>query len=85
MDKKYADIALNLPLDSLFTYGIPGYLKGEVEIGKRAIVNFAGKAMTGIVVRFAETPPVKNVKDIKTILDDKRIITDELIKFCQWV
>ncbi len=85
MKNIYANIALNLPLDTLFTYRIPEYLANSAEPGKRVLVIFGNKAMTGIIVDITDRTPLKKVKDIKEILDERRIIPDELIKFCQWV
>ncbi|MBK6507505.1 MAG: hypothetical protein IPG02_18145 [Ignavibacteria bacterium] len=36
----FAEIALDLPLHSLFTYSIPGHLTNEAVEGKRVVVSF---------------------------------------------
>jgi hypothetical protein len=35
MFNKFANIAFNLPVDSLFTYTIPAAIKDEIKIGSR--------------------------------------------------
>jgi primosomal protein N' (replication factor Y) (superfamily II helicase) len=82
---KYANIALNFPIDTLFTYSIPSHLKNSAEPGKRALISFGKKTVTGVIMQITDIAPVKNVKSIKSILDEERIITEELISFCRWV
>jgi len=85
MNNKYVNVALNLPIDSLFTYKVPDFLADSAEAGKRVLVNFGKKAMTGIITEVISESPLKNVREIKTILDEERILSDELLRFCKWI
>lgn len=86
MENKFVNVALNLPLDSLFTYKVPVHLQDAVEAGKRVLVSFGKrKAMTGIIVEVTDFTLLKNIKELKSVLDDHRILTDELIEFCNWL
>lgn len=85
MANQYVNIAINLPLDTLFTYRVPDYLKDSAETGKRVLVNFGKRALTGIIVDVSDHTSLKKVSEIKSILDETRIISDELIRFCRWV
>lgn len=85
MNEIFANIALDLPLDTLFTYKIPDHLREHASPGKRALVNFGGKSLTGIITSLTGISSVKNVKSILSILDEERIIPDELLRFSEWV
>lgn len=85
MKDLYVNIALNVPIDKLFTYKVPDFYADEVEVGKRVLVSFGKKTLTGLILSTTGTTELSYVKSIKSILDDERIISDELIKFCKWV
>ena len=50
MSSTYCEVALPVPLRSLFTYEIPGRLAGSIFVGSRVLVPFRNRAMTGVVV-----------------------------------
>lgn len=81
----YANIALNIPINKLFTYKVPDFYIKSISIGKRVLVPFSHKILTGIVVSFSESTGFENTKDIKTVLDEKAVLTDEMIKFAKWI
>ncbi len=85
MKDLFVNIALNLPLDKLFTYKVPDYYRNTVKNGKRVVVSFGKKILTGIVLEIMNECNLKRVKNIKSFLDDEPIITDELINFCKWM
>jgi primosomal protein N' (replication factor Y) len=82
---RYADIVFNLPLFNAFTYEIPSHLIPSAEAGKRVLVRFGRKDLTGIITNLKDTTDVLNTRYIKDILDDEPIITKELFGFSQWV
>lgn len=81
----YAHVALNIPIDSLFTYKIPEHFAAQISPGVRVIVNFGNKILTGVVIELSDKEPVRKVKDIRDVLDDKPILSEEMISFCKWV
>lgn len=85
MNELFADIALNIPLFSTFTYRISDGFIDKAEIGKRVLVNFRNKTVTGIITGLKSKSEVKKIKEIVAILDEERIFTDELIEFCSWI
>ena len=68
MSSTYCEVALPVPLRSLFTYEIPQRLTGSVTAGSRVLVPFRNRAMTGVVVEASVRRPdparVKNVREI---------------------
>lgn len=82
---RYANIALNIPIDSLFTYEIPEHFSSQVQKGVRVIVNFGNKILTGVVAELTDNTPLKKVRSIRDVLDDRPILSEEMINFCKWV
>ena len=87
MKKAFAEIAVELPLDNTFTYAIPDELAKDVEIGKRALVPFGKRLVTGYIVGFPSSPPsaVKGIKPISDILDPVPIFDEARLKFFRWM
>jgi len=83
--REYANIVLNLPLHQSFTYRIPEYLKDRAEAGKRVVVNFGKRTLTGVIISFSDAVNLKNIKNIKSVLDDDIILEKEIIDFCRWI
>ncbi|MEP7146247.1 MAG: primosomal protein N', partial [bacterium] len=78
-------VALNFPIDTLFTYKLPDQFVESAEAGKRVLVNFGKKSVTGIIIEVTNHTILQNVKDVRSVLDEYRIISFELIEFCKWV
>lgn len=85
MKELFINVALNLPIDSVFTYKVSASYSDSAEPGKRVLINFGNKLMTGIITDVMDFTLQKNVKEIKSVLDERRIISNELMEFCKWV
>jgi primosomal protein N' (replication factor Y) (superfamily II helicase) len=85
MKAQYANIAFNLPVDSLFTYIIPKELHHEITIGSRVLAPFGKRNITGIVIELPDSSDLKNIKSIINALDSEPIISGEMIEFCKWI
>jgi primosomal protein N' (replication factor Y) (superfamily II helicase) len=81
----YVNIALNLPINKLFTYKVPEKYINEIEIGKRAFVPFGKKTLTGIIISIQESSDVRNIKEIKKVIDNESIYTHEMILLSEWI
>ncbi len=89
MSLTYCEVALPVPLRSLFTYAIPERLAGSVFEGSRVLVPFRNRAMTGVVtavsVRRPDPERVKNVKEIVEALDPIPSLPPKLLELGRWV
>ncbi|MBE2226944.1 MAG: primosomal protein N' [Ignavibacteria bacterium] len=85
MQEKFANIAFNIPVSSLFTYSIPDELKPEVSPGIRVLAPFGNKDITGIVVSMSDNTDLTKLKDIKRVLDPVPVLSGEMISFCKWI
>lgn len=81
----YVDIALPVPIRELFTYKVPDDPLYSDLIGKRALVPFGTRYLTGVIIQFNENPKDVNIKPVLEILDEKRLFSDKLLKLTQWV
>jgi len=89
MSSAYCEVALPVPLRSLFTYEIPERLTGSVCAGSRVLVPFRNRAMTGVVVEVSARRPdparVKNVREIVEALDAIPALPPKLVELGRWV
>src|SRR3990170_2104833 len=83
--KTFIDVAVELPLHKTFTYRTPETLSNQVEIGKRVLVQFGKKVITGFCLGFSEKTDIKGIKDILDVLDDKPIFDEKRLNFFQWM
>ncbi|MFQ5428429.1 MAG: primosomal protein N' [Thermodesulfobacteriota bacterium] len=81
----YADVALSVSVDKSFTYAVPEALKGEVEPGRRVLVPFGKRVLTGYVIALAETPAVDKVRDIIDVLDAAPLFDAGGLRFLKWM
>lgn len=85
MNNEYVDVALNIPVNKVFTYRIPEHSRKSAVRGLRVLLKFGKRDMTGIITDVKGETNLKNVKEFLTILDDERILDDEIMKFCSWM
>jgi len=89
MPLSYCEVALPVPLRSLFTYAIPERLAGSIFEGSRVLVSFRNRAMTGVVTAISTRRPdperVKNVKEIVESLDPIPSLPAKLLELGRWV
>src|SRR5579872_40525 len=89
MPPTYCEVALPVPLRSLFTYEIPERLAGSVAAGSRVLVPFRNRAMTGVVVNAPVRRPdpklIKNVREIAELLDAIPALPPNLVELGRWV
>ncbi len=89
MPPTYCEVALPVPLRSLFTYEIPERLAGSVSVGSRVLVPFRNRAMSGVVVEAPVRRPdpqrVKNVREIVEALDAISALPLNLVELGRWV
>ncbi len=65
--------------DITFTYHVPDVVKTDL-IGKRVLVPFLNRKVQGFVLKYTSKPTDFETKDILEIIDDKRILNEELIE-----
>ena len=84
---KYLDIAIALPVYNTFTYRIPENFSNFISVGKRALVPFGKRKVTGYILGSCEKT-IRNeikIKSILDILDKKPLFPSSIIPFFRWI
>ncbi len=86
MAPRYCEIALPLPLRSLFTYAVPSKLESNELVGRRLVVPFRNRKMIGVGLAVTDrAPDVARVKEIAELLDPIPALPASLIELGRWV
>jgi primosomal protein N' (replication factor Y) len=85
----YGEVAITLPLEKTFHYAIPPQFQPLCEVGKRVLVPFGKRAVTGYILEISShLPPDITGKDIKEIidcLDETPLFDTGMLQFFRWV
>lgn len=85
----YVEVLIELntkSLDYTFTYKVPKELEKDIEIGKRVKVPFRNKQIEGFILKISnEFNENYSVKDIISIVDENRVLNDELLKLGDFI
>ena len=79
----FCDVALAVPLDTVFTYAIPPGM--EPVVGGRVLVPFRQQRMSGIVVKLHDRPPQVKTKKVIEALDLAPVLDEHLLKLGKWI
>ena len=74
-----------LPIWSLFTYELPAELRSEAAVGKRVLVPFGRRRVTGYILGFEDECDLPSVKTAIDILDEHPLFTIENVAFLNWI
>ncbi len=82
----YTNVVFDLPINQRFTYEIPESIADAVQPGVRVLVPFGPRKTTGYVVELVDEPPQDvELKAIADVLDTRPLITDEIMRLCEWI
>jgi primosomal protein N' (replication factor Y) len=84
--KQYIEVALPLPVRKTFTYEVPAGLKAEVSPGKRVLVPFGRRILTGLVLGPAQTLPSHTaILPLRQVLDGEISLPEKSLRLLLWV
>jgi primosomal protein N' (replication factor Y) len=78
-------IALPVPLDTLFSYSLQENEVFPDLIGRRVLVPFGKRIITGVIVEEIKTTTDEKVKSIIKILDDEPVFSENMLKLTKWI
>ncbi len=84
-DFAYIDVAVPLPVFGTFTYYVPEPLQPMIDKGKRVLVPFGSRKVSGYVLGLAASSDISGIKPIEDILDSKSLFPAEMIPFFKWI
>ena len=82
---RFADVALPVPLDQVFTYELPVTLQHRAQAGCRIMVPFGARKLTGMVVRVYDDAPEVAVREAGKLLDEQPALEPHLIELGRWM
>lgn len=82
-----ARVAMQAAVDGEYSFSVPDELAGRVEPGKRVLVPFGRnrKPQPAFCVSMAREPWTSTLKACVDVLDDERLLTDDLIELGRWI
>ncbi len=81
----YCDVSLPVPVDQSYTYLLPETLRHRVQPGCRLLVPFAGRKLTGVVLRCHDQAPPAAPKLALKLLDEDPVLSPELMALGRWI
>ena len=82
---RYCDVAVPLPLDSVFTYRLPEGMRPT--LGGRVLVPFRRQRTVGIITAVHDQAPPVTAKEVLRALDreDTAALSSELLRLGKWI
>jgi primosomal protein N' (replication factor Y) len=80
---EFCDVALPVPLDTVFTYGISDGMQPVV--GGRVLVPFRQQRMSGVVTDLHDRKPRVATKNLISVLDPAPVLDEQLIRLGKWI
>ncbi|WP_455536338.1 replication restart helicase PriA [Prevotella koreensis] len=82
----FVDVILPVPLEGLFTYGLPEQWVGRVSMGVRVLVPLGkSKHYIAMAVKVHQTEPEMKWKPIEQVLDEQPVVSEQQMKLWQWI
>lgn len=82
----YAEVALPLRIDQLYTYAVPETLQAHACAGVRVIVPIQKQKYMGIILRTHNQPPtIARIQPILEILDQSPLLVPQQLELWQWL
>ncbi len=86
MKELFCDVALPVPLPSLFTYAVPQEMRETLRAGSRVLVPFRRRSFVGVVAQMGTQPPAgTQVRPIARALDLAPALTPVMLELGQWI
>jgi primosomal protein N' (replication factor Y) len=83
----HAEVGVPLPVDKTFHYTIPHSLQPLCAVGKRVLVPFGKRIVTGYVLSIggmSRSVNNKNIKEILDVLDETPLFDEDMLEFLKW-
>ncbi|HOG17170.1 MAG TPA: primosomal protein N' [Syntrophales bacterium] len=81
----FATVAVNIPSEKTFTYAVPENLRDEVRIGKRVLVPFGRRKLTGFVIERSPSSDHPEAREILECPDEEPLFDARDLRFYRWV
>lgn len=86
-EQLFVNVAIPVPLDTLFQYSLSGVEQEKAKVGCRVLVPFGNKKLVGIIIERSNvtTTELTKIKDILSICDNEPILSFETLVLAKWL
>jgi len=84
-ENTHIEVAVALPVYQTFTYSVTDNLRPSIAVGKRVLVPFGRRRVTGYVLGTGRDINPGEIKDILDVLDQKPLFPKSMVPFFQWI
>ena len=81
----FVEVAVPLPVHQTFTYHIPDDLSPLVSVGKRVLVSFGRRRLTGYILAKCTNSTGLKTKPVLDVLDPKPLFLNNMVPFFKWI
>lgn len=83
--QKIVSVAVQIPIKKNFDYILDTEESDITLIGRRVLVPFGTKTLTGYIIEIKDEKTFSKLKFVKEILDEEPFFNSNLIKFAEWI
>ncbi len=84
-DDRYIEVAVALPVYHTFTYLAPETVATFIMVGKRVLVPFGRRRVTGYVLGESQPLDKKEIKSVLDVLDERPLFPPTMVPFFRWI
>jgi len=81
----FVTVAVNIPSQKTFSYAVPPALQKEITVGRRVLIPFGKRRLTGYIIEVSHSTTCEDIKEIIEILDPEQLFNEDDLEFYQWV
>lgn len=81
----FVRVAVPIPSTKTFTYSVPGYLETSAALGKRVLVPFGKKRLTGWIIETLSAAPEQTVREIIDLPDPEPFFNRQDLDYFEWI
>jgi primosomal protein N' (replication factor Y) len=85
LDDTYIDVAVALPVYKTFTYSAPNDFAPLVAVGKRVLVPFGRRRVTGYIFGKIRGGGKRQIKSVLDVLDEQPLFPSSMVPFFKWI
>jgi primosomal protein N' (replication factor Y) len=85
LKKIFVQVAVSLPVNGTFTYMLSADLTNGPPVGKRVIVPFSRRNVTGYILRVIPPENRKGLRDVTSIIDLDPLFPSDMVPFFEWL
>ena len=80
----FIEVAINIPSNRTFTYSVPAESRAEAALGKRVLVPFGKRSLTGTIIGIRRATDRQDTREIVRVLDREPLFHEEDLRFYRW-